>query len=56
MPYSQALNRAVNKYRNKNEEIHNKIKLKNKEYTKISRAKWYEYRIEAKRLLTINID
>lgn len=52
MPYSQAQNRAVKKYRNKHIEIYRE---KGKEYVRISRLKWKGYKEETKRLLAINI-
>ena len=52
MPYTPALNKAVKKYRNKHIEIYRE---KSKEYVRISRLKWKDYKIEIKRLLAINI-
>lgn len=52
MPYSQALNRAVKKYRNKNIEVYRE---KSKEYVRISRLKWKDYKNETKRLMSIDI-
>lgn len=56
MPYSEALKRAVYKYRYKDEDIHNKIKLKSREYTKKYRLKQSIYISQVKLLCNIIID
>jgi hypothetical protein len=58
MPYSEALKRAVYKYRyqNKNEEITLKLKQKNTEYSKKFRLKQSLFNKQVKMLCNISIE